>query len=48
MRTSGLGPWRALGTMVLLGLGFVLFTGFWATTLRQRPSAWPCKRRPSI
>ena len=28
MRTSGLGPWRALGTMVLLGLGFVLFTGF--------------------
>ncbi|MBS7244372.1 MAG: LPS export ABC transporter permease LptG [Comamonas sp.] len=28
MRTSGMGPWRALGTMVLLGLGFVLFTGF--------------------
>ncbi|MFC4621395.1 LPS export ABC transporter permease LptG [Comamonas nitrativorans] len=28
MRTSGMGPWRALGTMVVLGLGFVLFTGF--------------------
>ncbi len=26
LRTSGLGPWRALKTLMLLGLGFVLFT----------------------
>ncbi|KQP02278.1 LPS export ABC transporter permease LptG [Pseudorhodoferax sp. Leaf265] len=26
LRTSGLGPWRALGTLVTLGLGFVLLT----------------------
>ncbi len=26
LRTSGLGPWRALRTLLLLGLGFVLFT----------------------
>lgn len=26
LRTSGLGPWRALGTLVALGLGFVLLT----------------------
>ena len=26
LRTSGLGPWRALGTLLLLGLGFVLLT----------------------
>ncbi len=27
MRTSGMGPWLALRTMVVLGLGFVLLTG---------------------
>jgi len=26
LRTSGLGPWRALRTLLVLGLGFVLFT----------------------
>ena len=26
LRTSGLGPWRALRTLMVLGLGFVLFT----------------------
>jgi lipopolysaccharide export system permease protein len=26
LRTSGLGPWRALRTLLLLGLGFVIFT----------------------
>jgi lipopolysaccharide export system permease protein len=26
LRTSGLGPWRALRTLLLLGLGFVVFT----------------------
>ena len=26
LRTSGLGPWRALRTLTLLGLGFVVFT----------------------
>lgn len=26
LRTSGLGPWRALRTLLILGLGFVLFT----------------------
>jgi lipopolysaccharide export system permease protein len=26
LRTSGLGPWRALGTLLALGLGFVLLT----------------------
>ena len=26
LRTSGLGPWRALKTLLLLGLGFVIFT----------------------
>ena len=26
LRTSGLGPWRALGTLLLLGFGFVLLT----------------------
>lgn len=26
LRTSGLGPWRALKTLMLLGLGFVVFT----------------------
>ena len=26
LRTSGLGPWRALRTLLALGLGFVLFT----------------------
>ena len=26
LRTSGLGPWRALRTLLLLGLGFVVLT----------------------
>jgi lipopolysaccharide export system permease protein len=26
LRTSGLGPWRALGSLLILGLGFVMFT----------------------
>ncbi|MFZ3129459.1 MAG: LptF/LptG family permease, partial [Rhodoferax sp.] len=26
LRTSGLGPWRALRTLLVLGLGFVFFT----------------------
>jgi lipopolysaccharide export system permease protein len=39
LRTSGLGPWRALKTLLLLGLGFVVFTfamGDYITPLADR------------
>ena len=41
MRTSGLGPWRALRTLLLLGLGFVLLTfavGDYVAPLTERAS----------
>ena len=39
LRTSGLGPWRALRTLMLLGMGFVVFTfavGDYITPLADR------------
>ncbi len=43
MRTSGLGPWMALRTMLVLGAGFVVLTvavGDYTLHLQQNAGHW--------